>query len=410
MSWRGLIILYSATAAIVIAILAIAILVPAPSGGNRDASTGNVLVGRPNMVDRLIMFDSVERFLAGELEHVAVIHDDPALVVLDDRRLKTYPRYGSWTSPVIQTEFAFTELIPSWNVHAPANTGVRFQVRTRDARSGQWSPWLYVGQWGRTSAARRIDRPLTHFQHGVVHTDTLLLDRAADALQVRASLQSFDLDRTINPSVRRVAVSYSGQVNDDGVRAMLIESLPVRGNWAKDLKVPFRAQGDSPPALRSQICSATATTMVMAWWGVDRPTVENALAIYDESADIFGNWSRAVARAGELGLDAWITRFRNWEQVKAMIQMNQPIIAAIRFKRGEFPSSVLKQSDGHLVVIRGLLPSGDVICNDPASRDKGNGVIYKAEELGRAWFTNAGGVGYVIRRSRAGGADTLARP
>jgi hypothetical protein len=38
-----------------------------------------------------------------------------------------------------------------------------------------------------------------------------------------------------------------------------------------------------------------------------------------------------------------------------------------------------------------------VICNDPASKDKGNGVVYKADELARAWFTNAGGVAYVIR-------------
>jgi peptidase C39-like protein len=131
---------------------------------------------------------------------------------------------------------------------------------------------------------------------------------------------------------------------------------------------------------------------------VDRPTQENALSIYDSEYDMFGNWGRAVQRAGEMGLDAWIQRFRNWDQVKAMIAQGQPIVAGIKFKRGEFPSAVLSSTNGHLIVIRGFTRDGDVIVNDPANRKKGDGVIYKASELGNAWFANGGGVGYVIRK------------
>ncbi len=36
-----------------------------------------------------------------------------------------------------------------------------------------------------------------------------------------------------------------------------------------------------------------------------------------------------------------------------------------------------------------------MIVNDPARRKEGDGVVYKASELARAWFDN-GGVGYVI--------------
>ena len=70
--------------------------------------------------------------------------------------------------------------------------------------------------------------------------------------------------------------------------------------------------------------------MVMAYFGADVPTQENALAIYDEEHDMFGNWGRAVQRAGEMGLDAWLQRFRNWDQVKAMIARGQPIVAGIK--------------------------------------------------------------------------------
>ena len=75
----------------------------------------------------------------------------------------------------------------------------------------------------------------------------------------------------------------------------------------------------------------------------------------------------------------------------------QPVIAGIKFKRGQFPSSVLTQTAGHLIVIRGFKENGDVICNDPANKTRGNGVVYKADELGKAWF-GCGGVGYIIRK------------
>jgi hypothetical protein len=37
---------------------------------------------------------------------------------------------------------------------------------------------------------------------------------------------------------------------------------------------------------------------------------------------------------------------------------------------------IYENTGGHLLVIRGFTPGGDVIVNDPASRDKGNGAIY----------------------------------
>jgi hypothetical protein len=187
-------------------------------------------------------------------------------------------------------------------------------------------------------------------------------------------------------------------VNDDAKRAELSPPTNLDGvNWARDIAVPFRAQGVEARPLRSQICSPTSTSMVMEYFGVNRPTEENALAIYDSENDMFGNWGRAVQRAGEMGLDGWVTRFRNWDQVKAMIAQGQPIVAGIKFKKGEFPSNVSNSSAGHLIVIRGFKENGDVICNDPASKTRGNGVVYKADELAKAWF-GCGGVGYIIRK------------
>jgi len=348
------------------------------------------------MVDRLVMTDSAEGFAAGEMKFVKVVSESPARIVLDDTRERTYPRYGTWTSPELKAEFEFTEVIPSWNASTPPNTGVMFEVRARDAATGNWTPWLYIGRWGRVL---ENDKRAVSCDWGTVHVDTLVLDRPADAFQIRARLESFDLDRSVNPSVRRITVSYSGRVDDDARRAALSPPVNLDGlAWARDLDVPFRPQGIEATNIRGSICSCASTTMVMSFCGVDRPTAENALAIYDDEHDIFGNWNRATQRAGELGLDAWLQRFRNWDQVKAVIAQGTPVIAAIKFEKGQFPSALYQETDGHLIVIRGFTPEGDVIVNDPASKDKGERAIYKASELAVAWFNNAGGVGYVIRR------------
>jgi hypothetical protein len=368
---------------------------PTTRPSRRPAMT-NPMVARPNMVDRLVFVDSQAAFDAGKLDHVAIAADEPARLVLAEWRETPFPRVGTWTSPEVKCDFNFTELIPSWNASTPPNTGVRFHVRARDAASGRWTPWLYIGQWGRSPITDDEDRVIT-CDLGCVNIDNLTLDSPADMYQMRVTFLSYDLSRSVNPSLRRLTVSYSGQVNDDEQRRQLQPPVEVPSNWARDIPVPFRAQGVEARPLRSQICSPTSTSMVMAFMGVDRPTEENALAIYDNEYDLFGNWGRAVQRAGELGLDGWVQRFRNWDQVKAMIARGQPVIAGIKFKKGEFPSNVNSSSAGHLIVIRGFKENGDVICNDPASKTRGNGVVYKADELAHAWF-GCGGVGYIIKK------------
>jgi hypothetical protein len=354
--------------------------------------TGNTLGNPAGMVDRLEMIDTAEELGQGTRVGVNLVTENGvAKLVLHEPGNRHYPRRGSWTSDEIEADCEFTELIPSWNVQTPANTGLWILVRVKKAASGEWSPWLYMGQWGRTLPAEKL---ASEFSWGWVNMDNLVLKRPASAFQVKVDFQSYDLDVKVNPSVRRVAISYSGVVNDPVKRAKLAPATqPVAGKI--DLAIPYRPQGDNGRSLAPQTCSPTSTSMVMAYWGADRPTLENCVAIWDNENHMFGNWGRAVARAGEMGLDAWIARYRDWDHVKATLATGQPIIASIKFNPGEFPSSLLKESkNGHLIVIRGMTEAGDVICNDPGNR-KGDDVVYKADELGRAWFGH-GGVAYII--------------
>src|SRR5439155_22013868 len=135
---------------------------------------------------------------------------------------------------------------------------------------------------------------------------------------IRATLQSYEFDTNVNPSVRRIAVVYSGPVDDQSLWAKRLDPLPTVA-WARSLDVPYFAQADNPDPVVDMTCSPTSVSMVLHYWGVTRSPMENCVAIWDDRNDIFGNWSNATQRAAELGMDAWLERFRNWEQVKAKI-------------------------------------------------------------------------------------------
>jgi hypothetical protein len=347
------------------------------------------------MAHTLVMLDGAA-LATGRMEGV-VPATQPSGVRLDAGAARVYPLRGTWVSGMHATKYPFTELLPSWNLDAPPGTGARLSVRVRDARTGKWSVWLDLGAWGRVPNTKREAR-VTEFA-GRVEIDILELDQPADAFEVRAGLYSYDAQGVAVPTIRRVAIVYSKPVKDESERAALAGPIVLTGNWNRDLAVPFRAQGVQPRTVRSEICSPTSVGMVMAYRGVDKPPLDVAQAIYDNDNDLFGNWGRAVCYPSTLGLDTYLTRFSSMDEARAMVAQGQPVIASIRFKRGEFPSNVSQSSNGHLIVIRGFTSEGDPIVNDPASKDRGNGVVYKADELARAWFESASGVAYIIRKN-----------
>jgi len=348
----------------------------------------------PNVVDILQHVEDADRWSAGTMTNIAVIADEPARIALGYRE-RDFPREGSWTGPEVETDCDFTDLIASFNPHTPDDTGITLEIRVKQADT--WSPWLFMQSWGRVvfPPTRTIK-----FDGGAVDIDTIELTKPAKAYQCRISLIAFNYDTKIAPSVRRLSVCYSGAVDDPQEREKLRpKPTTLPANFARDLPVPFRGQGDykNPRSLWGLICSPTSTSMVLAYHGVTFTTVENCDRIYDPQYDMFGNWGRAVARAGEVGLDAWLARFRNWDQVKQEIADGNPVIASIRFRKGQVQGFLYESTGGHLLVVRGFTGDGGVIVNDPARREKGGGAIYPASEFAKAWFDN-GGVGYVIRK------------
>lgn len=393
-------------------LLTLTVLVLMVSGlTSEPASPGGTMVWS----DRVEHVETREGFAAGRFDGTRLTETGEVTLLPAERG---YPLEGTWVGPVVETAHPFTELMASFNLGVRPSSGGILEVRVRlpaapgaastkasGDRGGEdddgWSPWMYFQSWGQTlSLVGRVNR----FADGQVAVDILELSRPAVAYQVRVRLQSFDYDPSAYPTLRRVSVCYSGKVD---VVDVPTGPLP-RELWARDLRVPFRPQGDPaiPRPLWSQICSPTCVAMVLAHFGVDRPTLHAAKSIFDPHYDLFGNWGRAVSYAAEHGLDAYLTRMRSLEGAKRYIAEGVPLILSVRFRKGEVEGFLYEQTAGHLIVLRGFTPEGDAIVNDPASREKGDGVVYKAVELEKAWLgtgsgtTGSGGVAYVIRPRR----------
>jgi hypothetical protein len=137
--------------------------------------------------------------------------------------------------------------------------------------------------------------------------------------------------------------------------------------------------------------------MVLAYRGVERPTAEVAATLYDERHDIYGNWTRAIQGAFELGVPGYLRRFSRMSEVEETVASGQPLVVSVRVEEGELPGAPYEKTSGHLFVIVGFDERGDVIVNDPAATPPEEDVrrVYARREVERVWLRK-NGVAYVL--------------
>jgi hypothetical protein len=95
-------------------------------------------------------------------------------------------------------------------------------------------------------------------------------------------------------------------------------------------------------------------------------------------------------------LHGLVARLDSFAQVERFIAAGIPVIISIAYRDGSLKGTAGAASDGHIIVVKGFTPDGDVVCNDPAfpANDKVR-VTYKRDELWRAW-RHSKGAAYVI--------------
>lgn len=282
----------------------------------------------------------------------------------------------------------FDRLVPTINPgDLPAGAEVRVRLRARVG--GAWTPWAPLGVYGGGPGLPRSEVGPDPARIEV-QIDTALLPSPSTRAEVRLELASSPDGRA--PRVRRLALL--------AWRAGAAPRLEPPRAGACEVDVPERSQAVEDPEIASRICSPTSLSMVLARWGRVLPTAEVARRVYDHGAKIYGNWSFNVAFAASLGLEATVARFESFGPLEDELAAGRPVVLSHRYRRGEVQGAAVSQTDGHLIVARGLTAEGDVIVNDPAADPReGEPIrrVYRRADLARSWLGNAGGVCYLVR-------------
>ncbi|MCB9593009.1 MAG: peptidase C39 family protein [Sandaracinaceae bacterium] len=304
--------------------------------------------------------------------------------------------YAELVSPEVEVAQPFREAVPSWNADTPPNTWVEIRMRARVA--GAWTTEYVLGVWA--AGEERFARHSVDGQRdatGTVATDTLRLDGAADAFQLRVRLASGAAGAT--PTLWGIGVSTS----DPGATPPAL--APDDAGYGMPLDVPTRSQMIYPDG-GEVWCSPTSTTMVLAYWSREAALPELTLAVpdvagavWDDVYDGAGNWpfnTAFAAHASGGALRAIVSRLWRVEQLERLTAAGVPVIISISFASGELSGGPIRSTNGHLLVVRGFDASGDVLVNDPAGpADAMVRYTYDRAELDAAW-AHSGRTAYII--------------
>ena len=366
------------------------------------------------------------RFSAGILQGVTQTPDGVTMTSSVGQRSYADPGgatrlydVAQWTSPVVTTPILFTQAIASWNISTPNGTWaeVRMQVWNYTQASG----WLVMGRWGRNDPAmggaiHRRSVPGQDTAPARVETDTVICNVGG---LTKVALQVL-LYRPHGSTGPGPGLSLAGVVVSNLPPAGPVPTSPVGPARGTVLAVPPLSQelhrGHYPQwdGGGEAWCSATATAMVIQYWGRG-PTASDiawvqpsydghvdyaARDVYDYAYEGCGNWPFNTAYAAGFGLESFVTRLRSLTEAEAFVAAGIPLVVSTSFTRAQLPSAGYATA-GHLMVICGFTSTGDVVVNDPASHlvadDRQVRTVYPRGQFENAWLPASGGLTYVIR-------------
>jgi hypothetical protein len=94
-------------------------------------------------------------------------------------------------------------------------------------------------------------------------------------------------------------------------------------------------------------------------------------------------------------------QLRSLTEAEQFIKAGIPLVVSVAFKKNQLDNAGYS-TNGHLMVIRGFTPTGDVIANDPASRliqsDDAVRNVFDRQQFADVWLptSRSGGIAYVI--------------
>jgi len=320
--------------------------------------------------------------------------------------------HATWTSPPTIPGFAFNELVATWHAQTPDSSWVEVAARVRPARAAGWSGWLVLARWAdNDTGLHPASVPVPADELTSVAADTVRVSGGAHAWQLRVTLLRPEPAAGDGP-----LLTYAGaMVSSVGSHARAT-SAPGSGA-GRVLDVPAFSQrihaGHCPQwgGGGEVWCSPTSIAMLLAYWGTgpdvdaiswvdpaypDRTVYHAVRHCWDHAYGGAGNWSFNAAYAARFGLRTFVTRLRDLTEAETFIAAGIPLVASVIVDPAALAGADYG-SEGHLVVLAGFTPDGDVVVNDPAAHNLATlRRVYARGDFERAWVGGSGGLVYVI--------------
>lgn len=300
---------------------------------------------------------------------------------------------GEWLSPLVKTNIPFNELIYYWRVRIPRDEGFRLflQVEFPDKTR---SPWLYAGYWGTVSYVE--NRRIPEFDRGKLDYDQLLLTTAAVSFRFKL------VDDGKKPLSAKPALGVMVTLNDPP--SAFVENLSKAERISLGAPeiihdVPLRLQVDTAGNKLIDRCQSAALASAMQYFGTTVPLEQIICWTTDPEYQSFGIWPRTIGAAHELGFDAYLDRFRDWDKVRYTVAQNKIILCSITMPQNDsYLAPPYKKMSGHIVALCGVTDDNRVVVIDSAitKQNRGYLVQWLIPDFEKIWMRNKGGVGMVI--------------
>lgn len=293
---------------------------------------------------------------------------------------------GEWVSSTARPKFPFDELIYSWDTSVADSEGFRLFLQV-DFPGGEQSPWLYAGYWGDVELEESRETP--SFERGRVAWDQLLLEEKAESFRFKVVSAG---DRMLSTMPELYAIA----TDNEQYTYSLTPEWPIKETYVLDL--PHRKQADSQGNPRLDHCQTAALATALEYYGQPVPLEDLIPWTYDPEYDLKGIWPRTLGAATQLGYDAYIDRFRNWERVERVLRDNKVILISMTMpEEGDYIAPPYGSTGGHIIALNGLTDDGRVITTDSAlPPETGAMCQWLYQDMEKVWFENKGGVAMVI--------------
>jgi len=179
---------------------------------------------------------------------------------------------------------------------------------------------------------------------------------------------------------------------------VLQAAFPASAGGRRELQVPAKSQMQTPE-IGKRIWSPTRVARLAEYYGGTADPSEIAACAYCAAEDLYGVWPWNIYAAARRGVLGFLACFDAWESAARLLDRGIPLVASIRYAKGELGGAALERESakplGHLVVLRGY-DGGRVLVNDPAAASREEVPrAYKLNEFLHVWLTRAA-LAYVL--------------